>query len=85
MKSKSGTSTTKTVMKEMCEENIKNRKESIIIIPYWLKIYMETWCDQKSRVFGTERDRTVESVREYSQGGFCKNVGEIEILFFQQG
>lgn len=54
-------------MNEMCEENIKNWKESIIIAPYWLKISMETWCDHNSRVLGTESDRMVKSVRGHFQ------------------
>lgn len=34
MKPKSATLTTKAVMKEMCEESKKHRKESIIMAPY---------------------------------------------------
>lgn len=37
-------------------------------------------CDHNSRVFGTERDRRGESVREHAQESFCKNVGWIESI-----
>lgn len=38
---------------------------------------MGAWCDHNSRAFGTERGRRVDSVREHSQGSFCKNIGGI--------
>lgn len=69
-------------MNEMCEENIKNKKESFIIAPYWLRIYMESSCDHNKRVFRTERDRIGKTGREHSQGSFCNNVGGIEMSLF---